>query len=113
MTKQEKTEIRAEPISDGVIAEVVDLARLDPDDPAMSEQKGHLKRILEHFQVLSRVDVEGVDPTIHVNPTPIPLRADEVGESLSPEEALPNAHNRAQEFFQAPQIFGGEESDHL
>lgn len=112
MTKQEKTELRTEQISDAALAQVIELSRLDPGNPAMKAQKEHLRRILEYFQVLSQVDVEGVDPTIHINPTPIPLRPDEVGESLSPDDALSNARTRAQEFFQAPLILGGEESEH-
>jgi aspartyl-tRNA(Asn)/glutamyl-tRNA(Gln) amidotransferase subunit C len=96
-------------ISDDTLAGVIDLARLDPLWPGMEHQKAHLKRILGHFAVLRQVDIEGVDPTIQINPTPIPLRDDEVVEWLSQEEALSNARLRTGEFFRAPKILGDEE----
>jgi aspartyl-tRNA(Asn)/glutamyl-tRNA(Gln) amidotransferase subunit C len=91
-------------ITDDVIAVVIELARLDPLAPGMSMYKHHLSRILEHFKVLSKVQVDGVDPTIHINPTPIPLREDKVLNWLSQEEALANTRVRTDEFFRAPSI---------
>ena len=109
--KKERAEVAmmAVEISDEVLAAVIDMARLDPLAPGMSHQKAHLKKILEHFHVLSAVQLEGHDPTIQINSTPIPLRADEIGESLDREAALSNARARAGEFFLAPKILDGEQ----
>ena len=96
-------------ITDAILAGVIDLARLDPLWPGMEHQKQHLKRILEHFAVLRQVELEGVDPTIQVNPTPIPLREDKVIDWLSQEDALSNARLRTAEFFRVPKILGDEE----
>jgi aspartyl/glutamyl-tRNA(Asn/Gln) amidotransferase C subunit len=98
-------------ITDKVLAEVIDLARLDPSAPGMSIQKEHLRKIIDHFRVLSQVHVEGLDPTIQINPTPIPLRSDEVGMSLIAADALSNARHVAGEFFLAPRILGDEQAD--
>jgi aspartyl/glutamyl-tRNA(Asn/Gln) amidotransferase C subunit len=109
--KKERAEVAilAVEISDEVLAAVIDMARLDPLAPGMSHQKAHLKKILEHFHVLSAVQPEGLDPTIQINSTPIPLRADEIGESLDRETSLSNARAKAGEFFLAPKILDGEQ----
>ncbi len=112
MPKNEKPTVRETiEITDEVLAEVIDLARLDPLEPGMSLQKQHLKNILDHFRILRQVEVEGVDPTIQVNPTPIPLRPDEVIDWLSPAESLANARLATGQFFRSPRIIGGEESE--
>jgi aspartyl/glutamyl-tRNA(Asn/Gln) amidotransferase C subunit len=111
MAKDDKTSVdTASQITDQVLAEVIDLARLDPLAPGMALQKEHLRSILDHFKVLSRVEVDDLDPTIMVNPTPIPLREDQVVDRLSPEEALANSRLRTSEFFRAPTILEEEES---
>jgi len=110
MTGDEKKAVKdAYEITDDILAGVIDLARLDPLKPGMSHQKHHLKKILEHFAVLREVDLEGVDPTIQINPTTLPLREDEVVEWLSQEEALSNARVRTSEFFRAPIILDDRE----
>jgi aspartyl/glutamyl-tRNA(Asn/Gln) amidotransferase C subunit len=111
MAKEQKI-VEMPQVTDETLAEVIRLARLDPSDPSMAAQTEHLKRILAHFQVLSHVEIEGLGPTIQINPTSLPLRPDQVGESLDIREAIANARLKAGDFFQAPRIIGGEESDH-
>lgn len=110
--KKTKTDIITDvsEITDEVLSEVIMLARLDPSTPGMPLQKQHLRKILEYFKILRDVSLEGLDPTIQINPTPIPLREDEVGESFNQKTALANAKNRVGEFFIAPHILGNEES---
>jgi len=111
MAKESKTRERERlEITSEVLSGVIDLARLDPLAPGMSLQKDHLKKILEHFQVLSQVSLEGLDPTIQVNPSPLPFRSDEAIDGIARDEALSNARLRTSEFFRAPLILGGEET---
>ncbi len=109
---KQREKVETKMVTDEVIADVIQLARLDPSDPTMAEQKEHLKRILGHFRILSQMEVEGLNPTIMINPTPILLREDKVGESLERTDALQNAQLKTGELFQAPKILGGEESDY-
>jgi len=111
MSKKDKTESPVDSISDQTLQDVIRLARLDPSDPDMERRKEHLRKILEYFGILSGVDVEGIDPTVQINPIPIPLRPDEIGESLSRDDALGNSGLKVGEFFRSPQILGGEESE--
>lgn len=110
MGKSRKT-LEAHEISDETIAEVIRLARLDPDAPSMENQVGHFKRILAYFQVLSQVEAVSHDAPILSIPTSLPLRKDETGESLDTGAAMDNAANRHEEFFKAPRVPGGGDSD--
>jgi aspartyl/glutamyl-tRNA(Asn/Gln) amidotransferase C subunit len=111
--KRERTEPMAEigEVSDAVLAEVIDLARLDPLTPGISVQKDHLRKILQYFKVLNQVHIEGIDPIIQVNPAPIPLRPDIVHPSLDAGIAMSNAHVKSGEYFVAPQIMAAERSE--
>jgi aspartyl/glutamyl-tRNA(Asn/Gln) amidotransferase C subunit len=110
--KEKKERVEAIPeigdINDQVLADVIDLARLDPLTPGMSVQKAHLRKILDHFKVLNQLHLEGMESTMQINPTPSSLRPDVVITTLSMEEALSNAHLRAGGLFMAPQILSGE-----
>jgi len=111
MAKDDKTSVHVvSQITDQVLAEVIELARLDPLAPGMALQKEHLRSILEHFKLLSRVEVGDLDPTIMVNPAPIPLREDQAVDWLSSQEALSNSRLGTSEFFRAPAILEEEES---
>lgn len=98
-------------ISNDVLQNVIDLAKLDPLGPSMTLQSEHLKKILDHFSVLAQVDVSNLDPTIQVNPAKLPLREDITVDYLSQDEALANARLRTPEFFQVPKILEPEESE--
>lgn len=110
MGKSKRT-LEAPEISDETVIEVIRLARLDPDAPSMANQIGHFKRILAQFRVLSQVEVASPDAPIQSIPTSLPLRKDETGESLDAGAAMDNAANRHEEFFKAPRVPGGGESD--
>lgn len=64
----------------------------------MSRLEGELSSILDHVDLLSEIDIEGVEPTSHVVPLENVLREDEPRPSLDREVALsqaPDPHNGA------------------
>ncbi len=63
-----------------------------------------LAKILEHVEVLSEVDVEGVEPCAHGVPLPTALREDEAGQILSPDESLGGAPARFGDAFSVPKV---------
>ena len=67
----------------------------DDEIEVMREQ---LSGILEHFQVLQKVNTEGVEPTAHSVETHAVLRDDEPRESLPMDAALANAPHRDGDF---------------
>lgn len=88
-----------QPVSPEEVRHVADLARIDLDDEEVEEFTEQFGEILEAFETLDEVpeteseaDLENV------------LRADEVGESLSQEEALRNAPHTEDGYFKGPRV---------
>lgn len=106
-----KTEVSG--ISDRTLAEVIDLAKLDPMDPSLEAQKVHLRKIIEYFKVLKGVELDEHGPTTMINPTPLRLREDEIVKCFSKDEAMNNSRLRLDEYFHAPRIHSGEEPEHV
>ena len=70
------------------------------------EQKfgSQLSSVLQYIEKLKEVDVSGVEPTAHAFPLVNVTRPDEVGASLSQEEALRNAPSQSNGLFIVPKI---------
>lgn len=84
------------------------LARLDLSPAERERAAAELSQILDHFQQLSELDTEGVEPTRHVLPVVNVLRTDEVRGSLPREAALQNAPEQAGGMFQVPRVVEAE-----
>jgi aspartyl-tRNA(Asn)/glutamyl-tRNA(Gln) amidotransferase subunit C len=82
--------------------EVLHIARLarvslaEEETTRMSEQ---LSNLLDHFEVLQKVDTEGVSPTAQSVDLENVMRGDEVKPSLSPDDVLANAPRREDDCF--------------
>ena len=70
------------------------LARVGMTDDEVEVMREQLSGILEHFQVLQRVDTDGVEPTTHSVETHTVLRDDEPRGSVPMDDALANAPHR-------------------
>jgi aspartyl-tRNA(Asn)/glutamyl-tRNA(Gln) amidotransferase subunit C len=70
---------------------VADLARIEltPDEEARYGQE--LDAVLAYVEQLSRLDVDGIEPTAHAAPVTNVLREDVAGDSLPAEAVLANA----------------------
>jgi aspartyl-tRNA(Asn)/glutamyl-tRNA(Gln) amidotransferase subunit C len=91
-------------ISRDEVRRVALLARLalsDEEEQALADQLGH---ILDHFQRLSELDTENVEPTAHVIATETLFRDDEVRNQPATEDWLANAPGRDGRFFKVPKI---------
>lgn len=70
---------------------VANLARLSLSPEEKTKFSGQLAHILDYFQKLREVDVEGIEPMAHAFALDNVWQADEPGPAFSPEEALSNA----------------------
>jgi aspartyl-tRNA(Asn)/glutamyl-tRNA(Gln) amidotransferase subunit C len=77
--------------------------RLSPDE--LETMRRQLSQILDHFAMLSELDVSGVPPTAQVTGLTNVARADEVRPSLPRAEALANAPDQAEGMFRVRAIF--------
>jgi aspartyl-tRNA(Asn)/glutamyl-tRNA(Gln) amidotransferase subunit C len=66
----------------------------------------HLNEILEYMEHLNQVDTTQVEPLLHVIELKNVFRPDEVGPTLTREEALRNAPAKTEEFFRVPKVIG-------
>jgi aspartyl-tRNA(Asn)/glutamyl-tRNA(Gln) amidotransferase subunit C len=73
---------------------IAHLARLDLTDAELAVLAPQLDAIVGYFNLLSEVDVSGVEPLAHSLPVQNVFRDDEPGESLPVEQGLANAPDR-------------------
>ncbi|MCG8416589.1 MAG: Asp-tRNA(Asn)/Glu-tRNA(Gln) amidotransferase subunit GatC [Proteobacteria bacterium] len=94
----------AESLTQKDVEEIARLARLELSPDEVESLRTELTAILEHMAVLQALDTEGVEPMTHAVPMHLRLRPDNVGPSLSVDQALGDAPDRADEYFQVPNI---------
>ena len=80
------------------------LARLKLSGEEREKMTEELNQILEHFEKLSELDTENIEPTSHVLPLENILREDTLKPSLKREEALSNAPQRSSTCFKVPPV---------
>jgi aspartyl-tRNA(Asn)/glutamyl-tRNA(Gln) amidotransferase subunit C len=81
------------------VRHVADLARVDLAESEVERFAEQFAAILDHFEALEEVpDTEGEPDLVNV------MRADEVAESLSQEEALRNAPETEDGKFKGPRV---------
>lgn len=88
------------------------LARLRLTESEVESLQSDLTGILDHMELLTEVNTEGVIPMTHVGTSAQSLRPDEAHESLDRELVLSAAHRTQDECFAVPSILpsGGKES---
>ena len=80
------------------------LARLALTDDEAERLRGELGAILESMQALAELDTTGVEPMTHAVPMELRLRDDRVAPSLAVDDAVGQAPDRGDDFFQVPKI---------
>jgi aspartyl-tRNA(Asn)/glutamyl-tRNA(Gln) amidotransferase subunit C len=73
------------------VLHVARLARVGVTDEDVTKFQNQLSQILDHFDVLRRIDTEDVPPTTHTLPLSNVMAQDDPRDSLSQEEVLKNA----------------------
>ena len=91
------------------VHKVAELARLDIDENEERALGAQFARILEHFQVLARLDVDGVEPMTGATGLSNVQRDDAPAPSLPLERILANAPARVDAFYSVPKTVGGDE----
>ena len=81
------------------VRHIATLCRIAMTEEEVERFRHHLSRILEHFQVLQRVDVAHLPPTGHLGNIHTVMREDRVTPSYDREEVLANAPHREGDCF--------------
>ncbi len=88
------------------VEHIAKLARLRLTEEEKIRFQVELGKILEYFDQLKKLDTENVPPMTHAVPIENVLREDQVKPSLPVEEALQNAPEKKDSYFQVPKVVG-------
>jgi aspartyl-tRNA(Asn)/glutamyl-tRNA(Gln) amidotransferase subunit C len=89
------------------VREIAALARLRLDDAEILRLTHELDGILGYIETIKALPTADVEPMTHAVPFDCPMRADEVGPSLTIDQALANAPRRRESSFEVPRIVPG------
>ncbi len=88
------------------VEHIAKLARLQLTEEEVKRFQIELGKIIEYFDQLKKLDTENVPPMTHAVPLENVLREDQVKESLPQKEALQNAPEKKESYFQVPKVVG-------
>jgi len=91
-------------VNDAMIEKLAHLARLEFNDAEKEEIKHDLQRMIAFVEKLNELNLEGVEPLLHMSDEVNVLREDKVEGSISREEALKNAPLHDEQFFKVPKV---------
>ena len=91
-------------VNDAMVDKLAHLARLTFSDSEKPEIKTDLQRMIAFADKLNEINLEGVEPLLHLSDELNVLREDEIKGSVSREEALKNAPLHDEQFFKVPKV---------
>ena len=86
------------------VDKIAHLARLDLTEAEKERSITELSEILSFMAKLNELDTAGVEPLIYMNDEVNVLRADEVIQEMTREEALLNAPLKTTEYFKVTKV---------
>ena len=95
-------------ITDEMIDRMAHLARLTFAPQEKQELKRDLERMIEFVEKLKEVNTEGVEPLLYITGAENVMRDDEVGQTITKQEALLNAPLTDGNFFKVPKVIKKE-----
>jgi aspartyl-tRNA(Asn)/glutamyl-tRNA(Gln) amidotransferase subunit C len=97
-------------VNDALVDKLAHLARLKFNDAEKEEIKSDLQRMIAFVEKLNELDLEGVQPLVHMSEEINVLREDEIQGSVERSEALKNAPSHDEQFFKVPKVIKNPKS---
>ena len=91
-------------VNDALVDKLAHLARLRFSHEEKQEIKTDLQKMITFVEKLNELDLEGVEPMLHMSDEVNVLRDDEIKGSVKREEALKNALLHDDQFFKVPKV---------
>ncbi len=91
-------------VNDAMVEKLAHLSRLQFNETEKAEIKNDLQRMIAFVEKLNELDLDGVEPLLHMSNEVNVLRDDVVKGSVSREEALKNAPLHDEQFFKVPKV---------
>lgn len=87
-----------------MVEKLAHLARLKFNEEEKQEIKTDLQRMISFVEKLNELDLDGVEPLLHLSDEVNILREDEIKGSVSRDEALKNAPLHDAQFIKVPKV---------
>ena len=87
-----------------LVNKVARLANLEFDEASKEKMVSDMDKIISFINKLEELDTESVQPLVYISEETNVLRADEVGEHITKEEALKNAPKKDSDYFKVPKV---------
>lgn len=91
-------------VNDALVEKLARLARLRFTDEEKSVIRHDLQRMIGFVEKLNELDLDKIEPLIHMSQEVNVLREDEVKGSVNREDALKNAPLHDDQFFKVPKV---------
>lgn len=91
-------------ITDEMIDKLAHLAKLQFNDAEKSAIKGDLEKMIGFVEKLNELDLDSVEPLMHMSESVNVLRDDVVQGSINREKALQNAPDSDGQYFRVPKV---------
>jgi aspartyl-tRNA(Asn)/glutamyl-tRNA(Gln) amidotransferase subunit C len=91
-------------VNDEMIDKLAHLARLKFNEEERQGIKTDLQRMITFVEKLNELDLDKVEPLLHMSQETNVLREDEIKGSISRKEALKNAPVHDEQFFKVPKV---------
>jgi len=91
-------------VNDAMVEKLAHLSRLKFGEEEKKEIKTDLQRMISFVEKLNELNLEGIEPLLHMSDEINVLREDEVKGSVSREEALKNAPLHDNQFIKVPKV---------
>jgi aspartyl-tRNA(Asn)/glutamyl-tRNA(Gln) amidotransferase subunit C len=91
-------------VNDELIDKLAHLARLKFNEAEKQEIKNDLQRMIVFVEKLNELDLENVEPLLHMSTEINVLREDEIKGSITRSEAMRNAPLHDDQFFKVPKV---------
>ena len=85
-----------------LVDKIAGLAKLEFDEEGKEMMVSDMNKIISFINKLEEIDTESIEPLVYMSEETNVLRADEVGEHSSKENALKNAPQKDSDYFKVP-----------
>ncbi len=86
------------------VKHIARLSKLNIPDNELEYYLSEMDKMINHFNIISKVDTSNVKPMTHVNTMTNVLREDKSKESLTTNEAIENSSETFGQFIKIPKI---------
>ncbi len=91
-------------VNDAMVTKLAHLARLEYNGAEKEEIKQDLQRMIAFVEKLNELDLDGVEPLLHMSDETNVLREDVIKGSVSRQDAMLNAPETDGLFFKVPKV---------